>query len=101
MGPIFYHNLETVNHAVRVCAILQNRLLVYIGINDFDWDNIDDSMDRDQDNIAPDLLALLVPLPDLPPVHDPDLPAPSNVDEANLAEPIPLTAPQSPMEDGE
>ena len=39
-------------------------------------------------------------LPDLPPVHDPDLPAPSTVDEGNLAEPIFLTAPQSPMEEG-
>ena len=56
-------------------------------------------MDRDQGNIAPDLLARLVPLPDLPPVHYPDLPAPSTVDEGK-AEPIFLTAPQSPMEEG-
>ena len=76
LGPILYHDLETVSYAVRVSAILHNRLLVYDGI---DWDKIDDSMDRDQDNISPDILAQLVPLPDLPPVHDPDLPVPTQL----------------------
>ena len=102
MGPILFHDLETVNYAVRTCAILHNRLLVYDGMNDFDWDNIDDTMDKDQDNISPDLLATLVNLPDeLPPVHDPDLPVPTLVDDNQAADPFPFTAPTSPMEEGE
>ena len=59
-------------------------------------------MDKDQDNISPDLLATLVNLPELPPaVHDPDLPVPTLVDDNQAADPIPFTAPTSPMKEGE
>ena len=37
MGPILYHDLETVNHAVRTYTIAY-------GMNDFDWDDNTDSL---------------------------------------------------------
>jgi hypothetical protein len=64
---------------------------------DFDWDNIDDTADKDDDLLAdPALLAVLVPLPEWPPYIDPDLPAPSQVDDPENAVPIPSTLPPEP-----
>jgi hypothetical protein len=98
IGPIAYHKLSTIQNVVKVCAILHNRLLEHDGMLDFDWDNIDDTADKEDDLLAdPALLAVLVPLPDWPPYVDPDLPAPSQLDDHEIAVPIPSTLPPEPI----
>ena len=94
IGPIAYHELSTIANVVKVCAILHNRLLEYDGMLDFDWDNIDDSNDNDDDLLADQaLLDILVPLPEWPPYVDPDLPAPSQMGDQANAVPVPSTMP--------
>ena len=61
---------------------------------DFDWDNIDDSNNNDDDLLAdPALLEILVPLPEWPPYTDPDLPAPSQLADQENAVLVPSTLP--------
>ena len=94
VGPIAYHELSTIHNVVKVCAILHNRLLEYDKMLDFDWDNIDDSNDNDDELLAdPALLEVLVPLPDWPPYTDPDLPAPSQLADLENAVIVPSTMP--------
>jgi hypothetical protein len=40
-SSIQYHNHVTIHNAVRICAILHNRLLEYDNMLDFDWGDID------------------------------------------------------------
>ena len=40
-SSIQYHNHVTIHNAVKICAIIHNRLLEYDNMLDFDWENID------------------------------------------------------------
>jgi hypothetical protein len=61
---------------------------------DFDWDNIDNSVDNDDELLAdPTLLEVLVPLPEWPPYSDPDLPPPSQLPAQDTVVPNASTMP--------
>ena len=49
--PLFYHEISTIYDAMRVAAILHNRLLKYDGYDKFDWYNMDpDGEEHENEN---------------------------------------------------
>jgi hypothetical protein len=74
-SSIQYHNHVTIHNAVKICAILHNRLLEYDNMLDFDWENID--ANTALDDLVDKFLASTITPPEPVIMLDPDLPEPS------------------------
>ena len=101
-SSIQYHNHVTIHNAVKVCAILHNRLLEYDNMLDFDWGNIDPN--AAVDDLVDKFLAsrMTPPEPDI--ILDPDLPEPSqdtssSIISLNSPEVVPSTLPVMEVEE--
>ncbi len=70
---ILYSKVSTIIAAVKVCSILHNRLLEYVGMVDFDWENIDpNTPDEEMHELY---VGSILPVPELVLIEDPHLPA--------------------------
>ena len=65
---IQYHNHVTIHNAVRICAILHNRLLEYDNMLDFDWG--DNMLDIDPNTALDDLVDTFLASRIMPPEPD-------------------------------
>ena len=103
-SSIQYHNHVTIHNAVKVCAILHNRLLEYDNMLDFDWGNIDPN--TDVDDLVDKFLASRITPPEPEIIVDPDLPEPSQDKNSstillNSPEVVPSTLPVIEVEEAD